>query len=555
MTATLNSGTATFNSVTFNTAGAGYALTATDTANSVNAPNSNTFTVNAQSTVTSLAINAISSPQTAGTGFTVTAVAKDQFGNVANNSSDSVTLSIVSGSAQSTFSNNGSATMTATLSSGTATFSGVAFNTAGSYTLGAKDTTANVTAPDSNAFTVLATTANKLVFTAAPSGNQTVSSTASVGPFVLTVEDQYGNPVTNTGSAATITVNTTSGGTTGFTPFFTPTSGGSSASAISIANGALTTGNFYYSDTKSGGPTISATGTVNGHSVGSSPNVTETMVASSGTNLVFPIEPSNTFAGNTMNPAVTVQIQDQFGNNVSTSGVTINLSLSAGTVASGASASTNGSGLATFPSIVIDTAGAGLTMNANSGGGASGTSTSFNVTVLVSNGLNRLNDSPVSDAGSGVASLSYYYCIGYVGSCTSGTFIGSSTTSTNNYQVSWTNQPADGAYRVVTVGTDNVGNVSGPSAAVPVTVDNTGPSVAITFPSNSSSYNSTTWTGIISGTASDPISGITSTSVAIEDTTTGMWWNGTAARSISPVRTTSRRMGPPVGVTVSRPLH
>jgi len=38
--------------------------------------------------------------------------------------------------------------------------------------------------------------------------------------------------------------------------------------------------------------------------------------------------------------------------------------------------------------------------------------------------------------------------------------------------VTWTGQPANGAYRVVAVGTDNVNNASSPSAAFPITVVN-----------------------------------------------------------------------------------
>ncbi len=270
MTTPLASGRATFTGVTFDTAGTTYALTASDTSDGVSAPDSNTFTVTPQSTVNSLAINTISSPQTAGQGFTVRVTAKDTNGNVANNSTDSVSLSIVSGSPQTTFSNNGTPTMTTPLSSGTATFTGVTFDTAGSYTLSAKDTTANVTAPNANTFTVQPGAVNELVFTTAPLGNQTVGSTASVGPFVVTAEDQYGNAVTNTGSAATITVSTTSSGTTGHSPFFTPTSGSSSASTVTIPTGQSSTGDLYYSDTKAGIPTISTSGTVNGQSVSSS---------------------------------------------------------------------------------------------------------------------------------------------------------------------------------------------------------------------------------------------------------------------------------------------
>jgi hypothetical protein len=80
----------------------------------------------------------------------------------------------------------------------------------------------------------------------------------------------------------------------------------------------------------------------------------------------------------------------------------------------------------------------------------------------------------VTDGGSGVKTVSYYRCAGYTGTCTSAnwTLIGSSTTAGGNYPVTWTGQPANGAYRLVVVGNDNVNNVSQPSSPIPVTVTN-----------------------------------------------------------------------------------
>ena len=117
---------------------------------------------------------------------------------------------------------------------------------------------------------------------------------------------------------------------------------------------------------------------------------------------------------------------------------------------------TNSSGLATFNNVTVGTAGIGLTLNANSTGLSQGTSSSFNVTVLVQTGA-TLTDA-AADAGSGVKSVAYYYCSGYTTSCTSssGAFIGSSSNSGNSYQVTWSSEPANGAYDVVAVGTDNV---------------------------------------------------------------------------------------------------
>src|SRR5207237_5154528 len=70
------------------------------------------------------------------------------------------------------------------------------------------------------------------------------------------------------------------------------------------------------------------------------------------------------------------------------------------------------------------------------------------------------------------SSVAYYYCSG--ASCTPSTLIGTSSTGPN-YSVTWSSQPADGAYRVQAVVTDAAGNTASTSI-VSTTVDNTAPS-------------------------------------------------------------------------------
>jgi hypothetical protein len=87
-----------------------------------------------------------------------------------------------------------------------------------------------------------------------------------------------------------------------------------------------------------------------------------------------------------------------------------------------------------------------------------------------------------TDANSGVKSVSYFYCTGATGACTSSnwTAIGSSTTSAGNFPVTtsiWATA-AEGSYRVVAVATDNLDNVSSPSATTLITVDTTPPTVS-----------------------------------------------------------------------------
>jgi hypothetical protein len=201
-----------------------------------------------------------------------------------------------------------------------------------------------------------------------------------------------------------------------------------------------------------------------------SPSSNVVITAAAASKLAFVQGPTELAAGSTFSPAITVQVQDQFGNAVASSGLTVTLSSSAGPLDGGSTATTSASGLATFGSAQINTAAAGLTLTAAASGLTSATSGSFNVVVLVTNGI-PLTDT-ATDSGSGVKSVSYYYCAGYSGACTNGTLIGTATNATNNYLFTWAGQPANGQYRLVVVGIDNVTNTSLPSASIPIRIAN-----------------------------------------------------------------------------------
>jgi hypothetical protein len=91
------------------------------------------------------------------------------------------------------------------------------------------------------------------------------------------------------------------------------------------------------------------------------------------------------------------------------------------------------------------------------------------------------------------------------------------------------------AYSVVAKASDSVGN-TGLSSLVTFTYNSSLPTVAITYPVTGTTYSSTTWTGSITGTASSNAGAgttITGVSVAIENTTTGKWWNGTSFNAMT----------------------
>jgi hypothetical protein len=92
-----------------------------------------------------------------------------------------------------------------------------------------------------------------------------------------------------------------------------------------------------------------------------------------------------------------------------------------------------------------------------------------------------------TDALSGVASVSYYYCLGTA--CTPSTLIGTSTTGPS-YSFTWSAMPADGQYQLLARASDVAGN-STDSAKRSVTIDNTAPAAPTITISPANPTNST----------------------------------------------------------------
>src|SRR5439155_970427 len=105
-------------------------------------------------------------------------------------------------------------------------------------------------------------------------------------------------------------------------------------------------------------------------------------VARVATSVGFVQQPTNTQAGASITPAVTVEIQDQFGARLT--GATNSVSLAIGTnpesgTLRGPTTQAAGNGLATFSGLSIDIAGTGYTLHATSSGLALGNSSGFHI--------------------------------------------------------------------------------------------------------------------------------------------------------------------------------
>ncbi len=110
-------------------------------------------------------------------------------------------------------------------------------------------------------------------------------------------------------------------------------------------------------------------------------------------------QPTNTTAGATISP-VSVQLRDPFGNNVTTSGVSILLALSGtGTLSGTTSQNTNTSGLASFANLSINLVGSKRLVATSSGLAADSTS-AFTISAGIANRLNiQTQPSPTATAG------------------------------------------------------------------------------------------------------------------------------------------------------------
>jgi subtilase family serine protease len=353
-------GVASFSGLYINLAGNSYTLTAGD--GSLTGATSDPFDITA-GPAAQLAFIAQPSGGMAGAEWSAQpAVAVlDIYGNTVTTDTSEVTLSIGADPGGGTL----SGTVTVSAVDGVATFSGLSINQAGiGYTLVAGDDA--LTSATSNAFNISAGISSKLAFTTQPGGGG-VETAWNTQP-VVTIQDTYGNTVTQDASSITLAIGTNlDGGTLSGIVTVAAVAGVATFSGLSI-------------DQAGTGYTLAAS---DGELAGATSDPFN-ITSGAATRLVFTTQPGGGTAGTFWNNQPVAAIQDAYGNTVTsdTSEVTLTLGTNpGGGILSGTATATAVAGVATFTGLSINQAGLGYTLIANDGALAGAISRAFNITA------------------------------------------------------------------------------------------------------------------------------------------------------------------------------
>jgi len=349
LTEAASGGVATFADLSINTAGS-YTLTAAD--GSLTSDTSSSFTI---SPAAAAKVVYAQQPTSATAGSTispaVTVDVEDQYGNLVTGDSSSVTLSVHSGPG----SLNG--TLTEAASGGVATFADLSINTTGSYTLAASD--GSLMSGTSNGFIVAAAPATHLLYLQQPTN---ALAGASINPaIVLQLLDPYGNLVTSDNSEVTLLVHSGPGELAGTV-------------TLAAVHGVAT-----FSDVTA---QIAGSYTLTASDGGLTAPVSDSFSIrpAAPAKVVFVQPPTDVTAGNTLSSTVVLNVEDPFGNLITTDNSTVSLSVASGPGSLNGTLSVAASGgVATFSDLSLQTAGL-YTLLASDATLASATSDVFTVT-------------------------------------------------------------------------------------------------------------------------------------------------------------------------------
>ena len=336
------SGIATFSGCKITTTGSNYVVTATSSglASTSSTP---AFVITPAAATKLVMTTQPSSSTVAGVAFATQPVVtiEDAFGNTVTTSSAAVGLAVTTG--PGALMNCSEVTTT-----GVATFSGCKITMTGTnyvMTATASGLTSAVSTP---AFSITPAAPSSLNFTSSPA--TTASGTIFATQPVVVVEDAFGNTVTTSSAAVTLSANA---GTISCT----------SANPLSASSGVATFVGCKDTDTAGGSVTLTAS------SSGLASDTSVLTVIGSPSQVVFTSAPGTTATGTTFATQPVAAIEDSAGDVVTSSSASVTLSVDAGTLACTTNPKAAVSGVVTFAGCKdTDTAGALVTLTAASTG-------------------------------------------------------------------------------------------------------------------------------------------------------------------------------------------
>jgi uncharacterized repeat protein (TIGR03803 family) len=350
VTAAASAGVATFSNVLIDTAGT-YSLTASD--GILTPGNSSTFTVN-PAAATKLAYSV--QPTDVATGAIISPAivvdVEDTFGNIVTGNSSNVTLSVQTGPGSL------SGTTTVAANHGVATFSNIVVSSGGTYTLKAAD--GSLTTAISSSFTASNGAASKLEIAVQPS--DATAGAPNSPSIVVDVEDPSGSIVGSNTSTVTLAVHTGPGTLSGTV-------------SVAAVNGVATFSNAIldtagtYTLTASDGSLVTAT------------TSSFTVVPAASSQLIFSAQPTNTVINTPIDPPVVLEVEDAFGNIVTTDTSDVTLAVASGPGNIGGTTTVAAvAGVATFDNVTLDQTGL-YTLGASDGSLTGAVSNGFHVTL------------------------------------------------------------------------------------------------------------------------------------------------------------------------------
>ena len=374
-------GVATFTNLSLSASG-GYLIQAGD--GFVTSANSSPFVV-VPDVASKLAVFQQPSNATAGVAISPAMIVDvvDQFGNLVTTNTSTVTISVATGPS-TTF--DAASKLAVAASGGIATFSKLILDTAGSYTLSAAD--GSLAAATSGSFTVGAAAASKLAITTQPSN---VTAGAAITPAItVAIQDKYGNLATT--NSSTVTVAVAAGPTTTFD---------ASSTVSAAASGGIATLSNVILD-KAGSYTLKfSDGTLT-----KATSLSFTVSAAAASQLALVNQPSNATAGVAISPAITVAVQDMYGNTETTDSSTVTVGVATGPTTtfdafSTLSAAASG-GIATLSNVILDKAGS-YTLKFSDGALTAAISSSFTVSAAAASQLGFVKQPSNTTAGAAIS--------------------------------------------------------------------------------------------------------------------------------------------------------